>query len=105
VGVAEFLLLSGNSPIKFGKLVAQPKNFAKKFPVLRSQFVIAWAHEIWPTALKERAFRRARPMSALPPKADIAEHGRHVRFVPKADMRRFIRSSRRGQNRQADAEN
>jgi hypothetical protein len=25
-------------------------------------------------------------MSALPPKADIAERGRHVRFVPKADM-------------------
>ena len=24
-------------------------------------------------------------MSALPPKADIAEHYRHVRFVPKAD--------------------
>jgi hypothetical protein len=28
-----------------------------------------------------------------------------VRFVPKADIRRFIRSSRRGRNRQADAEN
>ena len=26
-------------------------------------------------------------MSALPPKADIAESDRHVRFVPKADMR------------------
>jgi hypothetical protein len=25
-------------------------------------------------------------MSALPPKADIAEHDRHVRFVPKADI-------------------
>jgi hypothetical protein len=24
-------------------------------------------------------------MSALPPKADIAEHGGKVRFVPKAD--------------------
>jgi hypothetical protein len=24
-------------------------------------------------------------MSALPPKADIAERDRHVRFVPKAD--------------------
>jgi hypothetical protein len=57
VAVAEFFLFSGISSIKFGKLVAQPKNFAKKFPVLRSQFVIAWAHEIWPTALMERAFR------------------------------------------------
>jgi hypothetical protein len=27
-------------------------------------------------------------MSALPPKADIAERGRHVRFVPKADIGR-----------------
>ena len=26
-----------------------------------------------------------RVMSALPPKADIDRHGRHVRFVPKAD--------------------
>jgi hypothetical protein len=25
-------------------------------------------------------------MSALPPKADIAGHLRHVRFVPKADI-------------------
>ena len=25
-------------------------------------------------------------MSALPPKADIDQHCRHVRFVPKADM-------------------
>jgi hypothetical protein len=27
-----------------------------------------------------------RVMSALPPKADIAERDRHVRFVPKADI-------------------
>jgi hypothetical protein len=26
------------------------------------------------------------PMSALPPIADIGEHDRHVRFVPKADI-------------------
>jgi hypothetical protein len=25
-------------------------------------------------------------MSALPPNADIAQHGRNVRFVPKADI-------------------
>ena len=25
-------------------------------------------------------------MSALPPKADMDEHGRDVRFVPKADI-------------------
>jgi len=29
----------------------------------------------------------------------------HVRFGSKADIRRLIRSSRRGQNRQADAKN
>src|SRR6516162_8264596 len=33
-------------------------------------------------------------MSALPPKADIAEHDWHVRFVPKADMAPLIRSRR-----------
>jgi hypothetical protein len=27
-------------------------------------------------------------MSALPPKADIAQHGGNVRFVPKADILR-----------------
>jgi hypothetical protein len=31
--------------------------------------------------------KRFRFMSALPPKADIAEHHRQVRFVPKADIR------------------
>ena len=29
-------------------------------------------------------------MSALPPKADIVERDRHVRFVPKADIRSQI---------------
>ena len=29
-------------------------------------------------------------MSALPPKADIAEHRRDVRFVPKADIDRVL---------------
>ena len=39
-------------------------------------------------------------MSALPPKADIVECDRHVRFVPKADIYRFIRSlGRRVQER------
>jgi hypothetical protein len=33
-------------------------------------------------------------MSALRPKADIAEHGRHVRFVPKADILRCGRDWR-----------
>jgi len=32
-----------------------------------------------------------RLMSALPPKADIAESDWHVRFVPKADIRHLIR--------------
>src|SRR5215831_12576868 len=31
-------------------------------------------------------------MSALPPKADIAERDWHVRFVPKADIERALRS-------------
>jgi hypothetical protein len=31
------------------------------------------------------------PMSALPPKADIAACDRHVRFVPKADIGRKAR--------------
>jgi hypothetical protein len=33
------------------------------------------------------AFDRVAVMSALPPKADIAEYDWDVRFVPKADVR------------------
>src|SRR5262249_7285998 len=35
---------------------------------------------------QERTFNSVRAMSALPPKADMDHDGRHVRFVPKADI-------------------
>jgi len=35
---------------------------------------------------QKRTSRRVQGMSALPPKADIAESDWHVRFVPKADI-------------------
>jgi len=35
---------------------------------------------------QKRTFTRLQPMSALPPKADLDQHGRDVRFVPKADI-------------------
>jgi hypothetical protein len=34
----------------------------------------------------KRTFGPRKSMSALPPKADIAEHRRDVRFVPKPDV-------------------
>jgi hypothetical protein len=34
----------------------------------------------------KRTFRSLRPMSALPPKADIGTLSGNVRFVPKADI-------------------
>jgi hypothetical protein len=37
---------------------------------------------------QKQTFNDACPMSALPPKADIDQHGRNVRFVPKADILR-----------------
>jgi hypothetical protein len=37
---------------------------------------------------QKRTLKRLHLMSALPPKADIAERDRHVRFVPKADIPR-----------------
>ncbi len=43
----------------------------------------------------EAAVRTLRRMSALPPNADIDKRDGHVRFVPKADIRRLIRSTRR----------
>src|SRR5215472_5154913 len=38
-----------------------------------------------------RTSHRVRVMSALPPKADIAESDCHVRFVPKADIQILTR--------------
>jgi hypothetical protein len=35
---------------------------------------------------QNRTLKRLRPMSALPPKADIAERQLDVRFVPDSDM-------------------
>ena len=35
---------------------------------------------------QKRTLERLHMMSALPPKADIAEHRRDVRFVSKADL-------------------
>src|SRR5262249_38408026 len=34
----------------------------------------------------KRTLKRLHPMSALPPKADIADHDCYARFVPKADI-------------------
>ena len=36
---------------------------------------------------QKQTLRHLQRMSALPPKADIAERDWNVRFVPKADMR------------------
>jgi hypothetical protein len=43
---------------------------------------------------QKRTLRWSTVMSALPPKADIAQHGGNVRFVPKAaaSRKRRIRS-------------
>jgi hypothetical protein len=35
---------------------------------------------------QKRTLLGVRPMSALPPKADIDQHGRDDRFVPQADI-------------------
>jgi hypothetical protein len=35
---------------------------------------------------QKRTSERVRLMSALPPKADMAQHGRDVRFVPEAEV-------------------
>ena len=46
-------------------------------------------------------------MSALPPKADIDQHGRDVRFVPKADIHALLNNfvcarEQRGRNCEAE---
>ena len=35
---------------------------------------------------QKQTFRNVRAMSALPPKADMDQQGRDVRYVPKADI-------------------
>src|SRR6516225_45270 len=44
---------------------------------------------------QKQTFNDSCPMSALPPKADIGTRSRNVRYVPKADISRSIRSARR----------
>ena len=41
----------------------------------------------------KRTFSEVCAMSALPPKADIAERKKDVRFVPKADIAHSVTSS------------
>src|SRR5205823_11098098 len=38
---------------------------------------------------QKRTFTHLRPISALPPKADMVRQNRYVLFVPKADIRRL----------------
>ena len=76
----------GRDPSKFGRhssfanfvkfLSTYPENYPENICVL----------EILGTANP--------PMSALPPKADIRCHDRHVRFVPEADISLLIGSVR-----------
>jgi hypothetical protein len=40
---------------------------------------------------QKQTLQHVRTTSALPPKADIAEQRRHVRLVPKVDIRRNAR--------------
>jgi hypothetical protein len=42
---------------------------------------------------QKQTLKGLRLMSALPPKADIAESDCHVRFVPKADSRTAAKNS------------
>jgi hypothetical protein len=42
---------------------------------------------------QKRTLKRLRPMSALPPKADIQQHDLDVRFVPLADSPSACRSN------------
>jgi hypothetical protein len=52
-----------------------------------ADFYTAFSEGLLMTALgQKRTSKQVRAMSALPPKADIVEHDRHVRFVPKADV-------------------
>jgi hypothetical protein len=47
---------------------------------------------------QKRTLTHLRPMSALPPKADMDQHGRDVCFVPKADIsQRNTRSEKSNQ--------
>jgi hypothetical protein len=46
----------------------------------------------WPMSAlgHKRTLKWVRAMSALPPKADIRQRNRHVRFVPKADIQLYV---------------
>jgi hypothetical protein len=90
---------------ELAKLAAKPEDWqhflemAATWDMLAKQRPSDMLAETWALA-EARLSQVNQHHSNLPAKREW-----DVRFVPKADMRRFTRSSRRGQNRQADAEN
>jgi hypothetical protein len=48
---------------------------------------------------QKQTWMHVRVMSALPPKADMDQHGRDVRFVPKADIVNAAAVSAKSRNR------
>jgi hypothetical protein len=57
-----------------------------KFVVRELACIAANSIRLCPLWVKSGQLKRLHPMSALPPKADIAERDRDVRFVPTGDI-------------------
>ena len=67
-----------------------------RYPITALSCVVRHSKIECPTSAlgQKRTLGMVRPMSAIPPKADIAERDRHDRFAPIADIRPLIRSPR-----------
>jgi hypothetical protein len=73
--------------LKLRDLVLQlQQGFATGEMGFRGQFAGHQPEPFMSALGQKQTSRHLQPMSALPPKADIAWHGDHVRFVPKAEM-------------------
>ena len=82
---------------EIGKLLPQLKNSQKKSQSSVLILLLPWVRACWiprfpilqPASFRPpylRRFGKVRLMSALAPKADIAERDRHVCFVPTAEI-------------------
>jgi hypothetical protein len=57
-----------------------------------SRLEVGSAFAVSRRASQKQTLRGVRPMSALPPKADMDQQGRDVRFVPEAEVNGYLRT-------------
>src|SRR5262249_31968829 len=81
------LVLAGDNAVVIGLAAAGLPDKQRKRAILIGIVTATVLRTVGATV--KRTLRGVSPMSALPPKVDIAERNCHVCFVPKADIAAF----------------